>query len=180
MAMPFLFKHVFIYPLWFWATHPSIITDAHIVTLNKLKNYNVNALIVLGCPTSNNGTPSIAQLVRVRRAEWLHKLKVAKHLITTGGAVKNKYIEAETLRTALVESGVEKENIRIEPNARDTRENLTYSFEIARKEQWKKLLIITDNFHGLHTLGLLKRYFPNVVSQTLILPGLGILTYAQL
>ena len=96
----------------------------------------VDALVVPGCPTEADGSLSFCLVRRILWAHHLYEEGVAEHLIVSGGAVANPYVEAEALREGLVALGVPTEAIVVEPRALHTDENLGYSAAIAEAEGW--------------------------------------------
>jgi hypothetical protein len=65
-----------------------------------------DVIIILGCPNEDNGAPAACQTARVDIAMSLYQAGLASAFITTGGAVQNQWIEAETLRDLLVAEGI--------------------------------------------------------------------------
>src|SRR5438477_97467 len=89
-----------------------------------------DAIIVLGCPSNNDGTASACQTKRADIAVAFSKAGLGDWFIPTGNAVKNAFVEAESLRALLVARGVDPARILVEPKANHTDENLYYSTKI--------------------------------------------------
>lgn len=73
----------------------------------------------------------------------------ADYAIISGAPVdpKTPYAEAQVLAAELVLLGVPKEKVIVEDKAMNTRENATYSAEIARARGFSQVLIVTSAFH---------------------------------
>lgn len=106
-----------------------------------------DALIVLGCPANDDGTPSSCQRQRVGYALALSAAGYGDTFVTTGGAVYNDHVEAEVLRDALVAGGIPDDHVLLEPNAEHTDQNLAYSGVILRDHGWETALVVSDPFH---------------------------------
>ena len=73
----------------------------------------------------------------------------ADYAIISGAPVdpKTPYAEAAVLADQLVLLGVPRDKVIVEDKAMNTRENATYSAEIARARGFSKVLIVTSAFH---------------------------------
>ena len=81
-----------------------------------------DAIIVLGCPSTEDGAPSQCQRMRVELALEFAAAGYADSFIVTGAAVANAHVEADALAGLLIEGGVADENIVREPRAEHTDE----------------------------------------------------------
>jgi hypothetical protein len=104
-----------------------------------------DAIIVLGCPNDADGKPSACQVARADLATKVVAAGLGDELITTGAAVQNAFIEAETLRDLLVARGIAKERITVEPQARHTDENLYFSTLIMQKRGFANAIVVTED-----------------------------------
>jgi hypothetical protein len=104
-----------------------------------------DAIIVLGCPNNADGTPSTCQTKRADIAVSLRNAGCASQLIPTGAAVKNMYVEAETLKQLLIDRGVPESDIHPEPLAKHTDENIYYSTKIMEANGWDSALVVSDD-----------------------------------
>jgi hypothetical protein len=104
-----------------------------------------DVVIVLGCPNNGNGTPASCQIERADIAAQLLADGYADQFITTGGAVQNQYVEAETLRGLLVDRGIADAHIFLDPLAEHTDENLYYATQIMLEHGWKSALVVSDD-----------------------------------
>lgn len=104
-----------------------------------------DVIILLGCPNKDDGEPADCQTRRADMAVDFWESGYAERFITTGAAVHNEYVEAETLRDLLIERGVAEEAIWLEPRAEHTDENLYYSSLIMQDEGWASAIVISSD-----------------------------------
>ena len=73
----------------------------------------------------------------------------ADYAIISGAPVDTRtpYAEAQVLADQLVLLGIPRERVIVENKAMNTRENATYSAEVARAHGFEKVLIVTSAFH---------------------------------
>jgi hypothetical protein len=108
-----------------------------------------DAVLVPGCPANDDGTVSSCQW---RRASWAAELfhgGSVDHVIVSGGAVYNPYVEAEGLAVALEARGVPTDRITLEPKARHTDQNAAFSLSIAEDRGWSRLAVASDGLHAV-------------------------------
>lgn len=108
-----------------------------------------DVIVVLGCPTGDDGTPSECQTARVEVAMRAMRAGLGDTFIVTGGAVQNAYVEAETLRDMLVARGVAADRVVVEPKAEHTDENLYWSSEIMKARGWQRAVVVSDDARHL-------------------------------
>ncbi len=103
-----------------------------------------DVLIVLGCPNEADGAPSACQIARADIAVAFMEAGYGDHFITTGGAVHNEWVEADTLRDLLVARGVPPESIVTETQARHTDENIYYSTLLMEPRGWVSAVVVSE------------------------------------
>ncbi len=104
-----------------------------------------DVILVLGCPNDPDGAPSACQEKRADLAVALSKAGFGERFITSGAAVHNVYVEADTLRDLLIQRGVPEANIFTEPLAQHTDENLYYATKIMEAQAWKSAIVVSDD-----------------------------------
>jgi hypothetical protein len=109
----------------------------------------LDTIIVLGCPTNDDGTLSSCQAGRVERAMRFYDAGVAASFIPSGAAVQNEWIEAESIRDALLDHGVPAAAITVEPRAEHTDENLYFATRLMEEREWRRALVVSDPIHLL-------------------------------
>ena len=104
-----------------------------------------DAIIVLGCPNNSDGTPSTCQTTRADIAVDLMRAGLANQFITSGAAVHNAYVEADTLKSLLIARGVPSSQIWEDVRAEHTDENMYYSTKIMAAHGWSTAFVVSDD-----------------------------------
>lgn len=127
----------------------------------KHKEGYVDCLIVLGCPTYDNGNMSSTQKMRVEKAaQCIQKYNIPV-CIFTGGAVRNAYTEAQVMGDYL-KTLVDVEPI-LEDKSTTTYENMKNCVELCKKHNYQKVGILTSSFHSSRAYAMSKKFFDDVV-----------------
>jgi uncharacterized SAM-binding protein YcdF (DUF218 family) len=139
-----------------------VIVDAAFVYRN-IPNSNTglrhfDALIVLGNPAMPDGTPSPEQRERTLEAVREYKAGVAPHLIFTGGAAHNRFVEADLMKRLAVAQGVPSSDITVEDQAQNTVQNIYFSDQIMEAHHWTSAEVISSPSH-LPRIGLILSHY---------------------
>lgn len=113
-----------------------------------------DVIIVLGCPNADDGTPSDCQTKRADIAVALRDAGFGKRFITTGGAVHNQWVEADTLRDLLIARGVAAMDVFTDEEAEHTDENIYYATQIMNQQGFTNALVVSDDPGHLVLTGL--------------------------
>ncbi len=111
----------------------------------ELSRFDV--LIVLGNPADSDGNPTPTQLERVTEAVHEYERGVAPRMIFTGGAVHNRFVEAQVMARTAEAQGIPEQVVLVEPAARDTIENACDSVRIMRSHGWRSAEVISSPGH---------------------------------
>jgi uncharacterized SAM-binding protein YcdF (DUF218 family) len=106
-----------------------------------------DAIIVLGNPADSDGNPTPRQLARVTEAVHEYERGVAPRLILTGGAVANRFVEAQVMARTAHAQGIPDSAILVEPQARNTIENACYSVRIMKAHGWRSAEVVSSPSH---------------------------------
>jgi uncharacterized SAM-binding protein YcdF (DUF218 family) len=106
-----------------------------------------DAIIVLGTPADSDGNPTPALLDRVSEGVREYQRGVAPHLIFTGAAAHNQFVEAEVMARVAEAQGVPASVIFTEPRALDTIQNACYSSRILKEHNWHSAEVISSASH---------------------------------
>jgi uncharacterized SAM-binding protein YcdF (DUF218 family) len=136
----------FVLGLYFFANHGDT---------NQTK---VDVLIVLGCPTNPDGSPTPEQRERVMEGVREFKKGMSDHIIMTGGAAHNKFVEAHAMALLAEANGVPASAVVEEGQAHDTIQNLYYSDKIMEKNGWDTTEVISSPYHLPRTALILSHY----------------------
>jgi len=117
------------------------------LTQNPLQK--ADALVILGGGiNAKTGEMSIKTEERTLSGAELFKNDVAPIVIVAGGKVgKNPYPEAPAMAELLMLKGVPFESIVQEDQSENTWENAQNVIAITRANNWKKLIVLTSDFH---------------------------------
>ena len=117
-----------------------------------------DAVIVPGCPSEADGSPSFCQLGRAGEAALLWKHGWASHFIVSGSAVHSPYVEAEAIAQQMSLLGVPPERIVLERDALHSDENVYYSMLVADRIGASSLAIASNEPIGSWMCGLMTKW----------------------
>ena len=112
---------------------------------NNLTHFDT--IIVLGTPAKLDGTPSPEQRERTLEGVRQFKAGIAPHLIFTGAAAHNGFVEARVMSALAVAQGVPPSAIIEEPMAQNTVQNIFYSQRIMSIQGWKSAEVVSSPSH---------------------------------
>jgi uncharacterized SAM-binding protein YcdF (DUF218 family) len=121
----------------------------------------VDTLIVLGCPTMADGSPSPEERARVMEGVREFHQGVSRHIIMTGAAAHNPFVEAHTMAMLAEANGVPASAILQEDRADDTIQNIYYSDRIMEANGWHTTEVISSPYH-LPRTALILRHYPQL------------------
>lgn len=105
-------------------------------------------VVILGSKV-NGTSPSADLWQRILAAEEYLKAHPQAKAVASGGKGEGEDIsEAEAIRNALVDRGIEESRIYLEDRSSNTQENLSFSMEIIRENGLsQKVALVTDEYH---------------------------------
>ena len=106
-----------------------------------------DVIIVLGSPTDPDGNPTPVQQASVTEAVREYERGVAPHMIFTGAAAHNAFVEAASMARTARSMGVPASAIVEEAQAHNTIQNARYSWQQMQKHGWKSAEIVTTPAH---------------------------------
>jgi len=118
-----------------------------------------DVLIVLGNPADADGNPSPSQLARVTEAVHEYERGVAPRILFTGGAVANRFVEAQVMARTAEAQGIPASAVLEDPAARNTMENTCNALKIMRSHGWESAEVISSPSH-LPRVGLILSHLP--------------------
>ncbi|HEY1993629.1 MAG TPA: YdcF family protein [Edaphobacter sp.] len=117
-----------------------------------------DAIIVLGTPANPDGTPSPEQRERTLEGIRDYKMGIAPHLIFTGAAAHNQFVEAHVMAVLALSQGVPPGAIIEEDRAQNTVQNIFYSRQIMSNSGWNSAEIVSSPSHLPRTALILEHY----------------------
>lgn len=100
-----------------------------------------DAVILPGCPTEDDGSPSRCQIGHAGHAALLWRAGWARFFIVSGSDVHSPYVEAESTAQAMTVLGVPPDRIILEVDALHSDENIYYSVLLAERERLDRLAV---------------------------------------
>jgi uncharacterized SAM-binding protein YcdF (DUF218 family) len=130
--------------------------DAIPTANSKLTHFDT--LIVLGTPCLTNGASSPEQRERVLEGVREFRAGVAAHIIVTGGAAHNTFVEADCMKRLAVQQGVPPDAVIEEKQAKDTIQNIWFSKHIMDAHGWHSAEVVSSPSHLPRTALILEHY----------------------
>ena len=120
-----------------------------------------DAVVVLGTPSLPNGAPSLEQTSRVTEGVREYRAGVAAHMIMTGGAAHNTFVEAHTMAELAERLGVPQADVIEEGRAQNTIQNIFYSAALMQQHGWRSAEVVSSPSHLPRAALILEHYsFP--------------------
>jgi uncharacterized SAM-binding protein YcdF (DUF218 family) len=116
-----------------------------------------DAVIVLGAAVVAPGVPGPALSRRVAWGVRVWRTERAGRLVLSGGAIGGLPAEAALMRELALAAGVPDDRIVIEDLSRNTFENAVYAGAIIRLAGWRRVVVVTDQFHLPRALYIFRR-----------------------
>ena len=142
-----------------------------LVTRNKIKDVNnkdfdADAIMVLGCEVRKNGYPGIVLKQRLDKALEAYNNGWAKAILVTGNHATDEYDEANSMKNYLKSKGVPSENIFMDHAGFTTYESM---YRAKKKFEVEKMIVVTQKYHlyrsiyianklGIKTYGISAKY----------------------
>lgn len=123
-----------------------------------LASVPADVAIVPGCPAADEGTLSHCQQ---RRVAWVSRLwneGRMSHVITSGAAVYNEFVEADVMADALVALGIPADRVFRERDALHTDQNIAWSLAIAEQHGFDDIVVATDMGQAQHGCAMVRAW----------------------
>jgi len=108
---------------------------------------STDVAVVLGCPSEDDGRPSLCLQCRVHAAQQVLTQGRVRALIFSGGAAHNRHVEAEVMAGLAQHRGVGRDQILLEGQSLTTWQNLRFSQRIMRAHGFQSALLISTRDH---------------------------------
>lgn len=111
-----------------------------------------DAGVILGAAVWGGNRPSPVLRERINKGFELYQKKIIQKFILTGGGSPNELTEAEVEKNELKKFGVDEKNLIIEGKSNSTIEQIHFVRDKHyKKNNWTKIILISDNFHLFRT-----------------------------
>jgi uncharacterized SAM-binding protein YcdF (DUF218 family) len=132
-------------------------------TYETVPTHNCNltrfdTIIVLGSPVLVNGHASPEERERVTEAVKEFKAGRAGHMIFSGGAAENLFIEGQVMASLAEAEGVPADDIVIEGRSQNTIQNIYFSNRIMEQKGWSSAEVVSSPSH-LPRAGLILEHY---------------------
>ncbi len=125
---------------------------------------DVQAIVILSGgsrspgPHSSERQPTYATYIRCQRGAELYRSLRTVPIIVTGG-----YGEAEVMTRLLQGAGIPGDRIIVEPKARNTWENASFTARILKARGWHRIALVTEAYHMPRSVRAFRRHGLSVV-----------------
>jgi hypothetical protein len=103
-----------------------------------------DAVVIPGCPSESDGSPSRCQMGRAGQAALLWRDGWTHNFIVSGSDVHGPYVEAEAIAQAMTLLGVPPERIVLERDALHSDENVYYSILVAKRRGFARIAVASN------------------------------------
>ena len=125
---------------------------------HNCKRTHFDTIIVLGAPALPDGNPSPEERARVMEGVREFKAGRAGHIIFSGGAAQNRFVEGEVMAELAEVQGVPVADIVIEGQSKDTIQNIYFSYRLMQQRGWTSAEVVSSPSH-LPRAGLILEHY---------------------
>lgn len=135
-----------------------VFTTFETVPNHSGKLTHFDTIIVLGCPALLSGQASPEGRERVAEGVREFKAGRAEHMIFTGGAGENRFIEGQVMASLAETEGVPPSAVIVEGQSQNTIQNIYFSHKIMLQKGWNSAEIVSSPSHLPRTGLILEHY----------------------
>ncbi len=106
-----------------------------------------DAIVVLGCLVRPHGEPSPVLRRRIALANQAYSGGLASRIVVSGGRRHGGHLEADVMRSRLLQEGIPETAILVESRSMTTLENAYYSAQLLRRHGLQRVIIATQHWH---------------------------------
>lgn len=167
LAVPRIFQLLDYHELTFWPLLEAVTKAMQAVNLTMLilallwvlatavvasRQHQSHYIVILGAALVD-GQPGPILAERLKKGLSLAKQDPSAKVVVTGGGPDEHASQAAVMADCLINDGLDRSRLLVEPTANNTRENLARSLELIKKDggQGQSVLIVTSNFHLFRT-----------------------------
>ncbi|MGR8981202.1 MAG: YdcF family protein [Gammaproteobacteria bacterium] len=127
-------------------------------------------VLVLGYPTESDGTPHPVQRFRVEAGVAAYRAHQCGQIAFSGGAVRNRYVEAESMAAIALALGVSENDVIVEGRSRTTWENIGCSAPLLKGGN--RVLLVSDSLHAHRAKRYACRQIPSLCQKVFAVGGM--------
>ncbi len=117
-----------------------------------------DVVIALGSPADPDGKVSWEERERVGEAVQEIRAGRAEHLIVTGGAAHNQWVEAKVEANFAQRLGIPAADVFVEGQSQNTIQNLYYAWQIMQAHGWTSAEVVSNPSHLPRAAVILSHY----------------------
>jgi uncharacterized SAM-binding protein YcdF (DUF218 family) len=117
------------------------------IPMQDTQQAQFDVILVLGNPAKDDGSIAPVAESRVMEAIRQYRAGVAPRMLMTGGAVRNRFVEAQVMLQFARSQGVPASALLAEGESRNTIQNAYYSYKIMQAHNWTSALVVTSPSH---------------------------------
>jgi uncharacterized SAM-binding protein YcdF (DUF218 family) len=129
------------------------------IPMNDTPQGQFDVILVLGNPAKSDGAIGLLARSRVLEGIRQYRAGAAPNLLMTGGAVQNRFVEAQVMQQFARSQGVPASVVFAEGESQNTIQNAYYSYKIMQAHNWTSALIVSSPTH-LRRASLIFRNYP--------------------
>jgi uncharacterized SAM-binding protein YcdF (DUF218 family) len=129
------------------------------IPMSDTQQDKFDVILVLGNPATDSGVIGPLAASRVLEGIRQYRAGVAPHLLMTGGAVQNKFVESKAMMEFARSQGVPASALFTEEQSRNTIQNAYYSYRIMQANGWTSALVVTSPTH-VRRASLIFNHYP--------------------
>ena len=131
---------------------------------NTDEKQKCDVAIILGAETNNNGVSPVYR-ERINHGIWLYENDYVDYIIVTGGKADDmEFSDAYHAKQYILSKGISDDVVYMEEKSAITQENIKYSKEIMKENNWDTSIIVSDPLHMKRSMLIAKDYDINAVS----------------
>lgn len=120
-------------------------------------NSKADAGVILGAAVWGGNRPSPVLKERINKGYDIYSKNIVPKLVITGGGSPNELTEGEVSKNVLIKYGVNPENLILENSSSSTIEQILFVRDsLYKKNNWKEIILVSDNFHLFRALEISK------------------------
>lgn len=129
------------------------------IPIQDTQQTQFDVIMVLGSPAEDDGSIGPEAKSRVLEGIRQYRAGMAPHLLMTGGAVKNNFVESQVMRNFALSQGVSASALLAEGQSRNTIQSAYYAYQIMQAHDWTSALVVSSPTH-LRRASLIFRQYP--------------------
>jgi uncharacterized SAM-binding protein YcdF (DUF218 family) len=128
------------------------------IPLESTSATRFDAILVLGYPSNEDGSPSPEMRERVMEGIREFRAGRAGRLIMTGGAAHNRFVEGQVMAQLALEQGIPADDVVVEGQSQNTIQNIYFSDRILKARGWRTVEVVSSPSHLPRAALILSHY----------------------